>query len=109
MDTSTAKIDVSEQLNTIKAHMPETYNTIKARAAVIGNDVYTLVRQGLRGEPNCFWAMEKGWVMGAPFNMEQVQQYTAWAMVSFGCAYACTFGFTQAQLDQLAEANNGTH
>lgn len=91
MDTRTAKVDVAASIQEIKQHMPETYKSIQAKAAEIGNDVYVLVRRGLRGEPNCFWAMERGHIKGTLFDMPDVQRDVAWAMVGFGCAHACIF------------------
>lgn len=111
-------VDVSAQLNTIKAHMPETYKAIQARVKGVsevvagrqvmvvpayGSDVFALVRRGLRGEPNCFWAMECGHVMGTPFNQTEVQRDVAQLMVSFGTAYVCIFP------EPTAEAAHGAH
>ena len=103
MDTRTAKVDVAAKIDEIKRFMPETYKSILAKAQEMGNDAYVLVRRGLRGEPNCFWAMEGGRVMGAPFNLPNIMQDTAWAMVSFGCAYVCIFALAQQ------EATHGTN
>lgn len=82
---------VQAKTDQIKQFMPETYKAIQAKAQQIGNKAYHLVRRGLAGEPNCFWAMEAGHVVGTPFTLTEVQRDTAWAMVSFGCAYACIF------------------
>jgi len=106
MDTRTAKIDVAAEIQVIKQHMPETYKSIQAKAAQIGNEAYVLVRRGLRGEPNCFWAMERGYVKGALFNLPDVQRDVAWAMVGWGCAYVCIFAQVASQSQGEA---NGTH
>lgn len=82
---------VQQKIDQIKQFMPETYKAIQAKAGQIGNKAYHLVRRGLSGERNCFWAMEGGYVMGTPFDLADVQSDVAWAMVSFGCAYACIF------------------
>lgn len=119
MDTRTHQaVDVSAQLQIIKTKMPETYKAIQERVkgvteqvagktAVLvpayGNDVYTLVRRGLRGEPNCFWAMEAGHVVGTPFNMTEVQRDIASLMVGFGSAYVCIFP------EPAKECTDGTH
>lgn len=96
MDTKTAEKIAAEELQQhlteIKAYMPETYKSIQAKAAEIGNQAFALVRAGLRGEPNRFWAMERGWVKGTTFNQLGIQEETAKQMVQWGCAYVCIFG-----------------
>lgn len=92
MDTRTAEkpgqqIDVQARVQLIKAQMPETYKAIVAKAGEIGNDAYALVRRGLRGEANCFYAVERGHVVGAPFNLPDVQAEMARFIVQFGCAF----------------------
>jgi hypothetical protein len=71
MDTLTAnrsKEDVEQDL-------PKLYTAIKDRA-VVQPDVYAMVRRGLRGEANQFYAMEAGHVMGTPFSGDR------WAKVT---------------------------
>jgi hypothetical protein len=93
MDTSgTTKMDVNGKINEIKRYMPETYQSIQAKAAKIGNQAYELVRRGLRGEANCFYAFEGARVVGTPFNMPDITADIALLMVEFGCAYVCMFG-----------------
>lgn len=87
MATTTSSVEA--QIAEIKQYMPETYKSIKERAYQVGNDTYTLVRRGLRGEPNCFYAIEHGRVMGAPFAVSGVTDLIARQMVEFGCAYVC--------------------
>ena len=94
---------VQQKIDQIKQSMPETYKAIQAKAKVIGNDAYLLVRRGLRGEANCFWAMEGGLVMGTPFNLPDTQRDVAWAMVCFGCAHACIFALSEK------ESSHGAH
>lgn len=119
MDTRTQQpVDVSAQLQIIKTKMPETYKAIQARvkgvteviagqSAVLipayGNEVFTLVRRGLRGEANCFWAMENGHVMGTPFTMLDVQHDVAKLLVWFGGAHVCIFP------EPTVEAAHGAH
>ena len=94
MDTRTdSASNVNALVQQIKSHMPNTYKTILGKAALIGNEAFSLVRRGLRGEPNCFWAMEGGLVMGTPFNLVEVQRDIAQYMVTFGCAHVCVFQF----------------
>lgn len=91
MDTRATPEQVAESIAIIKSRMPQTYRGIQEKSKEIGNQVYQLVRRGLAGEPNCFWAMEGGYVMGTPFNLVDVQRDVAWAMAAFGCAHACIF------------------
>ena len=102
MDTRTAG-DVNSLIQQIKSFMPETYKSIQAKAERIGNDAFSLVRRGLRGEANCFWAMEAGRVVGTPFTLVEVQRDIAQYMVTFGCAHVCIFAVTEKELD------NGAH
>lgn len=90
----------AELLQLIKTRMPQTYEQITRKAKVQGNGVYTLVRRGLRGDSNCFWAMEAGHVVGTPFEATHpVSAVMALSMVKFGCAHVCT----------IAEVVHGTH
>lgn len=87
MDTRTpqgGKLDVTAKIDQIKNHMPKTYADIKARSEVFGNAPYEFVRRGLRGEANCFWACEDGWVVGTPFTLVEVARDIAQYMVTFG-------------------------
>ena len=84
--------EVQRHIAEIKAHMPETYKSILVKADEIGRQAFVIVRAGLRGEPNRFWSMERGWVKGTPFNTLGIQEETAVQMVRFGCAHACIFG-----------------
>jgi len=78
---------IEQQIADIKGHMPEVYKSIQAKAADIGKPAYALVRRGLRGEPNCFYAFERGRVVGTPFNQGDVMPETAKYMVQFGCSH----------------------
>ena len=89
MDTRPQKVDVQAQIEDIKQFMPETDASIKAKAAAIGNEAYVLVRKGLRGEANCFYAFERGRVVGTPFTLVEVTRDIAQYMVTFGCAHVC--------------------
>lgn len=104
--------EINRRIAEIKAHMPETYKAIQDRVNGVvvqesggpvetvpayGKAVFALVRRGLRGEPNCFWAMECGRVVGTPFNLPDVMTYTAKSMVEFGCTYACIFQSVSTQ------------
>jgi hypothetical protein len=52
----------------IKTQMPMVYGAIQDKAQQIGKDAFALVRKGLRGEPNTFYAFERGYVVGTPFS-----------------------------------------
>lgn len=103
MDTRTAgssqDAEVIKQIALIRAHMPDTYKAIQAKAAEIGNEAFALVRRGLRGEANCFYAFERGRVVGAPFNEPDINAEIAQYMVTFGCTYVCVWPARKAGTD----------
>lgn len=107
MDTSTAKVDVGALIEDIKRFMPETYAAIQQRAYEIGNDAFVQVRKGLRGEPNCFYAFERGRVMGTPFSVTDIMDVVAVNMVRFGCAHVCIWAMAEAKPAQ--GATDGTN
>lgn len=76
---------VDQQIASIKANMPQVYQAIQARAQAVGKVAFAFVRRGLRGEANCFYAFERGHVVGTPFNRTDVMPTTAYYMVAFGC------------------------
>jgi hypothetical protein len=82
-----AAMNVEAQIAEIKANMPEVYKSIQAKASDIGKPAYALVRRGLRGEANCFYAFERGRVVGTPFNQGDIMAETAKYMVQFGCTF----------------------
>ena len=78
----------SEQLQIIKTCMPQTYASIRTRAAGdLGAEAYALVRRALRGEANCFYALEAGHVVGTPFSDRTVTDEVAGLMVRFGVGF----------------------
>ncbi len=77
IDVADGQQDVGDKLELIKSQMPETYAGIRHRAGELGNDVYALVRRGLRGEPNCFYAAEGGHVVGTPFLADIMAELAA--------------------------------
>lgn len=89
-DEEQMKQRVAAKIEEIKGFMPETYKSIQARAAAGESDTFNLVRRGLRGEPNCFYALERGRVVGAPFNHPVMDEVAA-NMVQWGCSYVCIF------------------
>ena len=98
---------VEAKIAEIKANMPEVYKAIQERAALPGcKGVYALVRRGLAGEPNCFYAFERGRVVGTPFNRQDLTAPVALGMVQFGASIAYLFGDLPAPLadpGQLAQ------
>jgi len=82
---------VAEGLHTIKTHMPLVYGAIQDKAKEIGNEAFALVRKGLRGEPNAFYAFERGYVVGTPFSTGPIPDEVAGLMVRFGFAFVCIF------------------
>lgn len=98
MDTKkTTKVDVKAKIVEIQTHMPETYKSIKAKAEAVGNVAYELVRRGLRGEANCFYAFEGGRVVGTPFKLPAIKADLAMYMVEFGCGFVCMFNVPPEQ------------
>ena len=87
MDTIDTKANIELQIAEIKSRMPETYKAILAKAAEIGKPAFALVRRGLRGDPNTFYAMENGYVKGTPFNQADIMPEIARYMVQFGCTF----------------------
>lgn len=88
MDTKTEQA----QIETIKARMVNVHAALKVLATERGNGVYALVRRGLRGEANCFYAFEKGWVVGTPFSLGSVSAELAANMVNFGVDHVWLLG-----------------
>ena len=80
-----------EQIDRIKEAMPETYKAIQAKAAAVGKNAYGWVRKGLSGQPNFFYAMERGHVMGTPFTVANIQHDVAATMVEFGASFIVMF------------------
>lgn len=77
--------DIDRQAQAIKQTMPHTYLAIQRKAGEMGRSAFGLVRRGLGGEPNCFWAMEAGHVAGTPFAAgHPINAAVAEVMVNFG-------------------------
>lgn len=88
MGQGTAQVNsVAETLHIIKTDMPSTYAAIQAHAAAHGNQAFALVRRALRGEANCFYALEAGHVVGTPFSDRTVTDEVAGLMVRFGVSF----------------------
>lgn len=84
MDTTKTPAEVEEVIGTIKTRMPEVYKAIQSKAATLGKPAYALVRNGIKGQPNCFYAFERGHVVGTPFTLTEIARDVAQLMVTFG-------------------------
>lgn len=85
--TNGPAVDVQARLAEIKAHMPMTYAAVNEKAAAIGGAAFRYLRQGIRGEANKFYAIEKGRVVGTPFDLPGVQEELARVIVQWGCEF----------------------
>ncbi len=81
--------EVAQVLQLIKTKMPNVYKAIQKKATEIGDEAYSLVRQGVRGEPYTFYAMEAGHVVGTPFEGHEIEGDVAKMMCRFGCGFMC--------------------
>lgn len=89
---------IAKGLHTIKAHMPQTYAEIQRQAQARGNAVFGLVRHGCSGQADCFYAIERGHVVGTPFA-QAVDPALAAAMLQFGVGF-----FVMLQIDGGSDA-----
>lgn len=103
MDGSGQQVDMKARTEEIRQHMPETYRAIQAKAAEIGNLAYQLVREGIKGQANRFYAIERGRVVGTPFDLA-VQAELAAYIVQFGCQHLVMWS-----PDAVKGANDGAH
>jgi hypothetical protein len=94
-DEKRAKVEAD--IARIKAQMPRTYQAIQAKAAEVGNAAYAWVKRACAGEPDLFYAMEAGHVVGAPFAQPDLQRDLAHAMVTFGIDYLVVWPAGQAE------------
>ncbi|MBY0455245.1 MAG: hypothetical protein K2Q11_10255 [Burkholderiaceae bacterium] len=107
MDTPRAAVDVEAKIAQIKVHMPNTYASIQEKARHIGGQAYELVRRGLRGERNCFYAIEGGRVVGTTFDASHPEiSLVALSMVDLGVDSCVTIWPVWTR---PWEINRGTH
>jgi hypothetical protein len=97
MDSKT-DVEIDAQIAIIKTRMPQTYARIQAKAQEVGKVAFALVRRGLAGKPNMFWAMENGYVMGTPFDVTEISRDVAQAMVTFGSEHVCIFAMVESEV-----------
>jgi hypothetical protein len=93
MDTMTSDqamtvAEVNARLTFIKDRMPKTYEAIQAKAAEIGKEAYALVRRGIRGESNCFYACERDFKAGTYWDV-QVALDIARLVELYGMSFVC--------------------
>lgn len=96
------RAEVERRVAEIRAHMPETYRSIQAKADKMGRLAYALVRQGIAGQPDRFWACERGRVVGTPFSVGGIQADVAATMVQFNCRSVVIWG-------RQTEGGDGAH
>lgn len=99
---------VEQQIANIKANMPQVYAAIQAKALAVGKGAFAFVRRGLRGEANCFYAFERGHVVGTPFNLVDIMQPVAYYMVGFGCSHVVIW-WDEAVTPDTQGVKNGAH
>ncbi|WP_167008976.1 hypothetical protein [Comamonas sp. Tr-654] len=79
---------ITQGQHRIKAKMPEVYKTI-LRYAEKDKSVWGIVRMGLTGRPDYFWACEGGEVVGAPFTRFARAVEVSRLIGRMGCAHVC--------------------
>lgn len=85
--------EVEQRIMEIKARMPKTYDAIGRKAAEIGRPAYAMVRRAIAGQPNLFYAIEGGRVVGTPFHADTlVPADVAQAMVTWGATFVVMWG-----------------
>ncbi|RZI82610.1 MAG: hypothetical protein EOP38_15465 [Rubrivivax sp.] len=75
-------MDKEEKGPSLKELMPTVADMVQRRRIEEGGAWVTeMVNRGMRGEPNCFYAFERGHVVGTPFDpgfyMEELARTTA--------------------------------
>jgi sirohydrochlorin ferrochelatase len=106
MDGQGQQVDVAARIREIQDHMPETYRAIKAMASgPAGSEAYAAVKRAIRGEANQFYAIESGFVVGAPFDLPDVTAELARHIVRFGCRHLVMWAPEVAMKGQ----GDGTH
>lgn len=103
--------EVEAVIATIKTHMPETYKSIKAKAENLGPATYSLVRAGIKGQPNCFYAFERGRIVGTPFTLTEIARDVAQLMCTLGVQHCIVWPehSVQQRVREQVEAAHGTH
>ncbi len=104
--------EVEAVIATIKTQMPETYKSIKAKAETLGQATYALVRAGIKGQPNCFYAFERGHIVGTPFTLTEIARDVAQLMCTLGVHHCIVWpehAVQQLVRQQVEGVAHGTH
>ena len=107
-DREVLKQQIDARVAEIKRHMPMTYKAIQDKAAEIGNKAYNLVRRGIAGQANTFYAVEAGRSVGTPFVGVKGADELAEYIRQFGCVFLILWA-AEAQQGAAKEAADGTH
>lgn len=104
--------EVDAVIATIKTQMPETYNSIRDKAKTLGPATYALVRAGIKGQPNCFYAFENGHIVGTPFSLTDIARDVAQFMCTLGVQHCIVWpehAVQQLVRQQVEGATHGAH
>ena len=104
MDTFKTPAEIEQVIVTIKTLMPETYKSIQAKATEIGKAAFALVRSGIKGQPNCFYAFERGHVVGTPFALADIQRDIAQLMCTLAVEHVVIWPEQAVQQAAMAGA-----
>lgn len=107
-DKEALKRFVDARVAEIRAHMPMTYKAIQDKAGEIGNRAFGLVKRGIAGQPNTFFAVEAGRSVGTPFLNVAGAEELAGYIKQFGCTFLILWA-AEAQQPAAKEATDGTH
>lgn len=102
--TAVSQVDLAAKRAVIRDKMPKVYEAIKLKAAEQGEAVFGLVTRALRGEPNCFFAIEGTHVAGTPFVDHPICKDVGAIMVTCPTVMVCIFKDTPAK-----ELTHGAH
>lgn len=107
-DKEALKALIDARVAEIRRHMPMTYKAIQDKAGEIGNRAYNLVRRGIAGQANTFYAVEAGRSVGTPFVNVVGAEELAGYIKQFGCTFVILWA-AEAQQPAATEATDGTH
>ena len=97
VDGMDGQVDIEARVREIKTHMPQTYRSIQAKATEIGREAYAMVRRAIGGQPNLFYAVECGHVVGTPFSLRDITADVAQGMVMFNTRSVVLWGNVPAK------------
>jgi hypothetical protein len=80
--------DAKAELATIAQRMPLTTDWVKQRRREWGNEYVTgMIRRGMQGERNCFYAIEAGHFIGTPFDWNEKLMFAVSMSVLTGAKF----------------------